>query len=463
MSEPPREGGGRIVRVPDAGAESSLRDDLDGIVRAALSAVEPAGLVRRALEDGSLAVPPSPPPTGDPGDLVLLAVGKAAPGMVRGALAVLGPRVRRGVVLAPRGTADEMDAGPSLRVFRGGHPLPDAAGVRGARALLEEAATVRPGETILLLLSGGGSALLTLPPDGVPLDDVRTVTRLLLEEGADIRALNTVRKHLDRLKGGGLARAAAGAPIRAAVVSDVVGDPLDVIASGPVSHDPTTFADALRIVEGLGAATAVPPAVRRHLEAGASGEREETPGAADPCFDDVRTVVVGRAADAVAGARAEARHRGYRIRVLGTDVTGEARDVGARLGRLARRIRDGSGKPAPPTCILAAGETTVTVTGTGRGGRNQEVALGAARAVDGAEATLVASVGTDGIDGPTDAAGALATGSTLDRARRAGLDVDAALERNDAYPFFRELGDLIVTGPTGTNVMDLQVILVGEE
>lgn len=441
-------------------AEARLRRDLDAIVRAALAAVEPERLVRRALEAGTVELP-DPAGDGDP-DLLVLAVGKASAGMLRGVCAgPWGSRVGRCVLLAPADGApvDVDDAGFPLDVFRGGHPLPDGGGVRGSRTVLEAVRGVGPGRGILLLLSGGGSALLTLPAPGVELDDVRAVTRLLLESGAEIGALNAVRKHLDRLKGGRLAREAAPVPVRAALISDVVGDPPDVIASGPVSPDPTTYRDALEVLERLPGHPPVPPAVRRHLEEGTAGRRPETPGPGDPCFDTVRLAIVGNAETAVLGARSEAERRGYRIRVLGTDLVGEAREVGADLGRRARRIRRGEEGPQPPCCVLAAGETTVTVAGDGRGGRNQEVALGAARVLDGTAGVLLASVGTDGVDGPTDAAGALATGSTIQRAGQAGLDPEAALTNNDAYPFFRTLGDLIVTGPTGTNVMDLQVIL----
>lgn len=437
-----------------------LGRDFRAILAAALEAVDPERLVRDALDDGRLAVP-EPPADARDGDVVLLAVGKATAGMARGAIGGLTERIREGAALLPRGVGAEVPAAAGIRVFRGGHPLPDDAGVDAARTILETARRAGPGDILLFLVSGGGSALLTLPAEGVELEHVRAVTDRLLDSGADIRELNTVRKHLDRLKGGGLARAAAPTPVRAGALSDVVGDPLDVIASGPVSPDPTTYGDALEVLERRLSRAEAPAAVVRHLEAGARGERPETPKPGDPCFRRVATTVVGNAVTALESAAGEARSRGYRTRVLGADVTGEARDVGAELGRLARRIREGDEGPAPPCCVLAAGETTVTVTGDGLGGRNQEVALGAAASLDGLDAVLVASVGTDGVDGPTDAAGALATGSTLERARQAGIDPGDALDRNDSHPFFRELGDLVTTGPTGTNVMDLQVLLIG--
>lgn len=430
----------------------SLRDDLDALVEAALEAVDPADLVRRALDEDPFS---SGPP-------LIVAVGKAARPMSRGALSALDGTVRGGVVLAPENGdgAEDLEA-RGLRIFRGGHPLPTARGVEGARAV-RAAAEEAAGRTapVLLLLSGGGSALLTIPAGDLQLDDLRATTGLLMEAGADIGALNTVRKHLETLKGGRLAELVAPAPLRALVLSDVVGDRMDVIASGPVSPDPTTFGDALRVLREAGVADRVPGAVIRHLEAGREGRVSETPGPGAPCFDLVRTRIVGNVETAARGAMEAAAARGYRTRLLSTTLTGEAREVGRRLGRLARRTREGDGPVAPPACLVAGGETTVTVTGDGKGGRNQEVALGAALEIRGVEDVLVASVGTDGVDGPTDAAGARADGTTVERARARGLEPADALERNDAHPFFRALDDLLVTGPTGTNVMDVQLVLV---
>lgn len=445
---------------PPPAGEAGIRADLEALVAAALEAVEPERCVSRALEARALDVPA--PSRRHARDVVLIAVGKAAPGMARGALPRLGERIREGLVLAPAdGPADEPEH-PAVRTLRGGHPLPTSEGVEAARSVLDLVEGAGADDTIVVLLSGGGSALLTLPVRGVTLDDVRATTAELLRAGASVEELNAVRKHLDRLKGGRLGRAASPAAVRAAVISDVVGDRLDVIASGPVSPDPTRFRDALEVIEAYELSRSAPRSVRAHLEAGAAGERDETPKPGDECFRSVRVRIVAGLATAVAGAREEALRRGYRVRLLGTENTGEAREVGARLGRLGRRVREGAEGPGPPTCLLGGGETTVTVRGDGRGGRNQEVALGAASEIAGRSGILVASVGTDGVDGPTDAAGALVTGRTLERAAEAGLSPDRTLARNDADRFFRTLGDRIVTGPTGTNVMDLHVVVVEE-
>jgi hydroxypyruvate reductase len=397
------------------------------------------------------------PEPGPGGGLVVLAIGKAALAMAAGAARVL-PRIDRGIVLTPAGVAG--GAPPGFEVHRGGHPLPDRDGLAGARAALEAVHHAGPADRLLVLLSGGGSALLTLPAGEITLDDVRQLTGLLLAAGAPIDELNTVRKHCDALKGGGLARVTMPAPVRALVVSDVIGDAPDVIASGPVSPDPTTFQDAIDVLERRGVWADVGPNVRAHLEAGRAGHLPETPKPGDPTFESVELEVIGSVAHAVAAAAARADELGYRATIVSAALSGEARRVGTELAARARAVREQSRPSPPPAALLAGGETTVTVTGDGRGGRNQEVALGAALDLEGARGVLVMSAGTDGVDGPTDAAGAVATGTTLPRARALGLDPAAHLARNDAHPFFDALGDLVRTGPTGTNVMDLMVVLV---
>ena len=427
---------------------TGLRQDVLACLRAAIDAVEPESLVRRHL--GS----PAAAPPGD-GAVHLAAVGKAAAAMARGAAEVLGSRIGGGVVVSPPGAGGEPPAG--CRALTGGHPVPDAGSVAGGRAVLELAGGLGTDDHLLCLLSGGGSALMTLPPAGVSLADLRATTAALLRGGATIAELNAVRKHLDQLKGGRLARAAAPARTLGLVLSDVVGDPLDVIASGPLSPDPTTFADAVEVLRRRGVWRRAPEAVRAHLDAGLRGERQESPKKGDRCFERVVVRIVGNNELAAEAAQAEAERRGYPTRLMTTALVGEAREAGGALAAAARADR--AAAPGAPGGLVAAGETTVTVRGGGSGGRNQELALGAAQALAGSEGLLLGSAGTDGIDGPTDAAGALADGSTLERAAELGLDAAAALADNDAYPFFEALGDLIVTGPTGTNVMDVQVAL----
>jgi glycerate 2-kinase len=460
------------VRIGPAGAERELREVARSCLQAALEAVDPAQLV-----SDHLRTHPAPQV---PGAIHLVAVGKAAVTMTSGARAVLGDRLRGGVLILPRGqpSASAKTPGsprtsgspppeppaeslpPGFLAFKGGHPVPDAGSVEGSEAILRLAEGLTEKDLLLCLISGGGSALMTLPAEGVPLAAVQETTDLLLQAGATIQELNCVRKHLDRLKGGRLARAAAPARVLALVLSDVVGDRPDVIASGPVSPDPTTFRDAVRVLDRLRVTERVPSPVRDHLARGRSGEVEESPGGGDRAFRRVEWRLVGHNRIAVDAARREAGRLGYRTGLLSSFLTGEAREVGRVLAAAGREMRRTGDPVAPPACLVAAGETTVTVVGAGRGGRNQEVALGAAMELAGEEGILVASMGTDGIDGPTDAAGAVADGGSIARARALGLDPRTALAHNDAYPFFRTLDDLILTGPTGTNVMDIQLVVV---
>jgi hydroxypyruvate reductase len=297
------------------------------------------------------------------------------------------------------------------------------------------------------------------PAEGITLQEKQETTRLLLACGADIRELNTLRKHLSAIKGGHLARLAAPAAVVSLILSDVVGDPLDVISSGPTVPDPTTFGDALAVLAKYGLTARVPRAVLDRLERGARGDLPDTPKPGDPCFRRVSNIVVGSNALAVDAAARQARALGYRALVLSTTIEGETRDVARMHAAILREIRS-SGRPArPPACVISGGETTVTLRGEGLGGRNQEFALAAAIDLEGLPGVLAFSAGTDGTDGPTDAAGAMADGATLARAAALGLDARDALARNDSYHFFEPLRDLAMTGPTGTNVMDIRLML----
>lgn len=439
-------------------------EDAIGCLREAVRAVEPDRLVARFLEENPDALGAGP--------VRLAAFGKAAGAMARGAAPALEERLERGVVVVPVSLAAQLPEeipdifrgsfGEHLRLVGAGHPHPNQGSVRGGEAIRALAEDAGEDDVILVLVSGGGSALLTLPPEELSLDDVRATTELLQRAGADIDELNCVRKHLDQLKGGRLARIAAPARMVVLVLSDVVGDPLDVIASGPFSPDTTDFADAADVIDHYGLWRDLPQAVVEYLRAGVDGRRDESPGAEDPCFRRVSAHVVGNNQIAADATLDEAERRGYHPLLLTTTLTGEARQAGRFLSAIGRQSA-ASGLPVKrPAAILAAGETTVTVTGDGRGGRNQEVALGAALALDGEPGITLAALGTDGIDGPTDAAGAVIDGRTARRGRENGLDPSDHLERNDAYTFFRALDDLIMTGPTGTNVMDLTLVLVGD-
>ena len=340
-----------------------------------------------------------------------------------------------------------------------GHPLPTDGSVAGARRALAMAANIGPEDLLLVLLSGGGSAMMALPAEDVTLGEKQSIARTLMERGADIHELNTVRKHLSAIKGGRLAAAAPGNVLTLAV-SDVVGDDLSVIASGPTVPDDTTFAAALDILAVRGGHASYPATAVEYLHQGAAGNHPETPKSGDPRLDRSTARVIGPQRGAIDGARRAAETLGYHVHIVNDAITGEARLAATQL--VDRLVRERQALPPAPLCIIASGETTVTVTGRGRGGRNQEFTLALAKALPrlGADASG-ASIGTDGIDGPTDAAGAIADASTFERARAAGLDdPDTYLDNNNTYEFFNTLHDLIRTGPTSTNVGDLQVILL---
>jgi len=387
--------------------------------------------------------------------MVVLAAGKAAAGMTRGALSV----ASGGLVIGPA-RIDDLPA--AYETIAGGHPSPDTRSEEAGRKALALAESLTAGDTLLVLISGGASALMVAPADGVTLDEKRATTDRLMREGADIHALNTVRKHLSQIKGGWLAARTRATTI-ALAVSDVVGDDPSVIASGPTVADASTFADARGVLRRFGGESIYPPAVIARLTRGAAGELAETPKPGDPRLARAATTVIGSRRLAMRGAADEARRLGYHVVEIDDAVVGEARDAAAAFVRDARaRAAD-----APrPVAVIASGETTVHVKGKGKGGRNQEFALAASAGrvlsdpANGAIAFALASVGTDGVDGPTDAAGAMADATTLDRARAAGLDPQQYLDDNNVYAFFNALGDLIHTGPTGTNVGDLQLILL---
>jgi hydroxypyruvate reductase len=340
----------------------------------------------------------------------------------------------------------------------GGHPTPTAESERGGRRALAVAESLRADETLVVLLSGGASALMAVPADGLTLEDKQATTRQLLRAGADIHALNTVRKHLSAIKGGWLAARASG-PCRTFAISDVVGDDVSVIGSGPTVPDASTFRDTLDVLRGFGGDDAYPTSVIDRVTRGAAGRAAETPKPGDRRLDHAETYVIGGRRNAMDGAASEATARGYRVVRVDDAVVGDARFAGPSHLRACLARAEGVGRPV---CIVSSGETTVRVTGDGKGGRNQEFVLACAEPLASAGVTAVlASVGTDGIDGPTDAAGAIVDNSTFDRARAAHLRPSGFLDRNDAYAFFSDLQDLIITGPTGTNVGDLQVLLVG--
>lgn len=442
------------------GETVGLRRHAAQILGAAVAAADPAAAVLRTVKwDGNrLMIGGEPCALVPGGRIFVVGAGKASARMASALEAVMGDRIAGGAVTTKYGYLEPLRR---IALAEAGHPLPDEAGLQGAGRIAEIADGADRGDLVFVLISGGGSALLPMPAEGVTLEEKIATTDLLLRSGATITEVNAIRKHLSRVKGGWLARRAAPARVVTLILSDVLGNPLDAIASGPTVPDPTTFADALAVVDRYGLRDALPAAVRRLLERGEAGGVPETPKPGAPAFAGARTMVVGDITLAADAAVEQARALGYHVDLRATDTQGEAREVGARFGA---RVRDEQavGKSRPgPACLIMGGETTVTVRGTGKGGRNQELALASAENIAGLPRTLVVAFGTDGTDGPTDAAGAVADGTTLARARALGLDPVAALANNDAYVFFDALGDLIITGPTNTNVNDLWLGLIG--
>lgn len=437
-----------------------LRDHARAIWQAAVDAVRPELLVQRALADTNLGVADT---LAGARRMIVVGAGKASAAMAAAAedaLTALGVPIE-GLLNVPADCVRPLQS-IYLHVARpAGTNQPTAAGVEGARRILELVSSTGPDDVALCLFSGGGSALLPAPADGLALSDKQHVTQLLHACGATINEMNTVRKHLSAVKGGRLAQAFHGRAMVSLIISDVIGDPLDVIASGPTAADSTTFADALGVLEKYHLLDRMPGAARHHLEEGEAGRVPETLKELPP---NVRNHIIGNNALALTAAQAKAEEFGYRVLNLGSFIEGETGPVAIALAGLLRSVRSDGRPLGPPVCILSGGETTVTLSQPhGLGGRNQEFVLSAARHLGraGLQNAAVLSGGTDGEDGPTDAAGAVADESTWTKAERLGLSPADFLQRHDAYHFFQSLGDLLQTGLTQTNVMDVRVLLVG--
>jgi len=386
--------------------------------------------------------------------IFVIGAGKASASMALALEKLLGSRIAGGTINVKYGHTAKLRR---VSLNECGHPVPDLAGICGAERIAEIAREATAGDLLLCVISGGASALLPAPAPPVTLADKQEITRLLLSVSATIHEINTVRKHISSLKGGQLARLAAPATVVSLILSDVIGDDLEVIGSGPTAPDPSTFADALAILDRYGILTRAPGPVRARLEAGARGEIEETPKSVPNAYN----LVIGSNRLAMEAAVQKAKDLGYRTMVLSTMIEGEAREVAHVHAAIAKEIAASDRPVGAPACVLSGGETTVTVRGNGLGGRNQEFVLAAAFDIAGMTDVAILSAGTDGTDGPTDAAGAIADGRTIARAKKAGLDARRFLENNDSYRFFAALRGLIHTGPTNTNVMDIRVVLVG--
>ncbi|MEA3337143.1 MAG: glycerate kinase [Chloroflexota bacterium] len=450
------------VLEPDRERRSRILPVLD----AALDAVDPERAVQRVLrvKDNWLQAGDQRYDLNEFENCYLIGFGKATLPMARATVHVLGQRITAGLLVTKYGQG--LATGliePNIRVLEADHPVPDEQGVAAARQVVDLARHANATDLVLCLISGGGSALMTLPADDLTLADLQETTSALLQCGASIDEINTLRKHLSVVKGGQLARLAAPATLISLVLSDVVGSPLDVIASGPAVPDSSTWTDAWEIVERYNLEPVLSQAVLQRLERGIAGEIEDTPKQGDRVFERVQTVIVADNAVAAGAAADKAAELGFDSRVLSTFIEGEASEVAKVAVGLAREVVVHNRPAVAPACLIMGGETTVTLRGDGLGGRNQELALAAALELDripeGGRIVLV-SLATDGTDGPTDSAGGLVDSTTVKRGHVAGMPAGKYLAGNDAYPFLQAVGDMLITGPTQTNVNDLIMAFV---
>jgi glycerate 2-kinase len=437
-----------------------LRHDACLILVSALKAVDPTEAVQNALslEDDVLSFEGGSIDLSKVSRIFVVGGGKAGGLMTRAIESVLGQRIDGGIVNVMKGTEKAVQVN-RVELWGASHPIPCSEGEKGVDRMLDMTNGLSKNDLVITLISGGGSALMPYPASSISLPALQETTNLLLRSGSNINELNTVRKHLSGFKGGQFARHVAPAMMLTLILSDVIGDPLDTIASGPTAPDDSTFIEVRNILEKYNLIEKIPENVLERINSGLNGLVPETPKKGDPIFDGVYNLVIANNFKAAKAAKDMANDLGYNSMILSTYIEGEARQVGKVFAGVAREEHF-SGLPLPkPAAIIIGGETTVTVTGNGKGGRNQEVALGSVHKMKGLKAVL-ATLGTDGIDGPTNASGAMVDGNSSARAEAQGLDPDSFLKENDAYNFFIGLNDLIFTGPTGTNVNDLSVILV---
>jgi hydroxypyruvate reductase len=439
--------------------EKQLRRDATSIFRAALAAADPADAVMRhvRIDKDTLIAGRKRYALSHFRRVIVVGAGKASALMAVPVERLLSTRIAGGLVNVKYGHGAKLRR---IRVNECGHPVPDESGVQGAREIARIVDEAGADDLVLCLISGGASALLPYPAEPITLTMKQETTRMLLASGANINEMNAVRKHISSIKGGRLAALAYPAQIVSLILSDVIGNNLDVIGSGLTAADSSTYVDARAILQRFGLLERVPQVIRERIERGASGQIEETPKANHPAFQRTQNVIVGSNDLALDAAADRAKALGYRTLVLSSFIEGETREVARVHAAIAKEII-ASGRPVRrPACVISGGETTVTLKGSGNGGRNQEFALAAAIDIEAMPRVVLLSGGTDGTDGPTDAAGALCDGSTVTRARAAGLDPLAYLANNDSYTFFSQVDGLIKTGPTRTNVMDVRLVLV---
>ncbi len=436
-----------------------LRGDARAIFDAGLKAVDPIKAVKNHINrDGNtLRVQGIEYDVAAYENIYVIGMGKAAASMAKAVEDILGDKLTAGIVNVKYGHTVPLN---KIKINEAAHPVPDDAGLKGSQEIIELLKKTGEKDLVICLISGGGSALLPLPAGNLTLEDKQAVTKSLLECGADIHEINSIRKQISAVKGGRLAALVYPSTLISLILSDVIGDDLDVIASGPTVPDTHTFHDCRTIIDKYKLDERVPKSVIEYIEKGCSGEIEDTPKSDSSVFERTQNAIVGSNILAVSAAKEEAEELGYNSLVLSTFIHGETKEVAKVHTAIAKEIISSGNPLKKPACIISGGETTVTIEGKGLGGRNQEFVLAAALDIEGLNDVVILSGGTDGNDGPTDAAGAIADGTTISRASKLGLNAYKHLCDNNSYNFFKPLGDLLITGPTNTNVMDLRVLLI---
>jgi glycerate 2-kinase len=440
--------------------EQFLRASARSVFRFSLKAVDPFYAIKKQvkLAEGNLWVKDCLYHLKEIKRILVIGAGKASAPMAQAVEKILGPKIHKGVVVTKHGYIAPLER---IQLVQGGHPLPDKGGIEGTKRILKLISNLKQNDLVICLVSGGGSSLFISPSPGISLKDKKELTDQLLRCGANIQEINAIRKHISQVKGGRLAQLAYPAYVVTLILSDVIGNKIDSIASGPTAPDTTTFLDCLKIVQKYKLKDKIPRSIYDHLNKGTQGEIEDTPKSGDPIFKKVKNFIIGSNSIALEAAKQKAEELGFNTIILPRPVSGDTTRAAVKHANLAKTVQEKGDPVSPPACLISGGETTVKIRGEGLGGRNQEFVLVGATKIAGRRNMVMLSAGTDGTDGPTDAAGAICDGKTIKRALQKGLDPKQYLNNNDSYHFFQKLGDLLKTGPTNTNVMDIHLILVG--
>ncbi|MFQ6124569.1 MAG: glycerate kinase [Candidatus Heimdallarchaeota archaeon] len=442
--------------------ERELREIAIDLINSAISAIHPSKLIRNniALETNGLKLGTEKIPFNQFNKVVVVGGGKGSGFMAQEVEQILKDYILHGTVAVLEGT-ESLFSTKRIQICGSEHPIPSPGGVAAVEQILKDIRTSNKDDLVLCLISGGGSAILPSPEETLSLEDLQCVNQLLLESGATIHEINVVRKHLEKTKGGKLAQIAFPRKVVSLILSDVVGDSLDTIASGPTYPDASTFQDAMKVLTKYHLWDKIPSRARTIIEDGVAGKLADTPKMNDKIFHNVRNYIIGNNETACLAMKAKAEMLSFNATILSTEIEGEARHFGTILGSIAKRLSMRRNTiPCAPCLLIFGGETTVTVRGTGKGGRNQELCVAAAKKIDGLRNVLIASFSTDGIDGPTNAAGGIIDGRTLQKAAEKGLDVNDFLNRNDSYTFLKQIHGLLITGSTASNVADISFVLV---